>query len=128
MIQEQLQQVLRRSKSESGKIYFKDCTFKGTVYFGSGTAPAQPVSYSDEQVDVVEKLKPIFYNNEEDVRLFLNEIEGMQPNDITVLVNKWVVEKRISDYGNSRKGVLWEILNSANLYKRSRQNWCQRVD
>ena len=91
-------------------------------------APSQPASYSDEQVDVVEKLKPIFYNNEENVRLFLNEIEGMQPNDITVLVNKWVVEKRISDYGNSRKGVLWEILNTANLYTRSRQNWCQRVD
>ena len=56
MIQEQLQQVLHRSKSESGKLYItgnlfaEGCTFGGPIYFGDGTAPAQPVSYSDEQV------------------------------------------------------------------------------
>ena len=77
--------------------------------------------------ELVDNLKPIFYNNEKDVRLFLKEIEGMQPNNITDLVNKWVTDKRISDYGNSRKGELWEILSEANLYTKSRQNWCRRV-
>lgn len=77
--------------------------------------------------DIVEELKPLFYNNEADVRQFLNEIEGMAPNDITDLVNRWVSEKRISDYGNSRKGVLWEKLRDAGLYTKSRQNWCRRV-
>ena len=78
--------------------------------------------------DLIEKLKPIFYNNEEDVKLFLKEIAGMKPGDITDLVNRWVKEKRISDYGYSRKGTLWEILNKAGLYTKSRQNWCKRVD
>ena len=78
--------------------------------------------------DLIEKLKPIFYNNEEDVKLFLKEISGMKPGDITDLVNRWVKEKRISDYGYSRKGTLWEILNKAGLYTKSRQNWCKRVD
>lgn len=78
--------------------------------------------------DLIEKLKPIFYNNEEDVKLFLKEIAGMKPGDITDLVNRWVKEKRISDYGYSRKGTLWEILNEAGLYTESRQNWCKRVD
>lgn len=78
--------------------------------------------------DLIEKLKPIFYNNEEDVKLFLKEISGMKPGDITDLVNRWVKEKRISDYGYSRKGTLWEILNEAGLYTKSRQNWCKRVD
>jgi hypothetical protein len=77
--------------------------------------------------ELIEKLKPIFYNNEEDVRLFLNEIKGMKQKDITDLVNKWVEEKRISDYGNSRKGDLWSILKDAGLYAKSRQNWCRRV-
>lgn len=77
--------------------------------------------------ELVEKLKPIFYNNEANVRTFLKEIAGMQPNNITDLVNKWVKDKRISDYGNSRKGELWEILSEANLYTKSRQNWCRRV-
>ena len=77
--------------------------------------------------EVIERLKPIFFNNENDVRLFLKEISGMKDKDITDLVNRWVHDKRISDYGNSRKGVLWGILNNAGLYTKSLQNWCRRV-
>lgn len=76
---------------------------------------------------IVEELKPLFYNNEDNVRRFLKEIDGMTPNDITDLVNQWVKDKRISDYGNSRKGLLWGILNEAGLYTKSRQNWNRRV-
>lgn len=84
----------------------------------------------DEDIDIeelTEKLKPIFYNNEDDVDVFLKEIKGMSPNDITDLVNRWVKEKRISNYGNSRKGDLWTMLNDAGLYTKSRQNWNRRV-
>ena len=81
----------------------------------------------DALTELVEKLKPIFFNNENDVRLFLKEISGMKDKDITDLVNRWVHDKRISDYGNSRKGVLWGILKNAGLYTKSLQNWCRRV-
>ena len=77
--------------------------------------------------DLLQELKPLFYNNAGNVRRFLKEIESMPPNDITDLVNKWVKERRISNYGNSRKGVLWEILHDAGLYTKSRQNWNRRV-
>lgn len=77
--------------------------------------------------ETVEELKPLFYNNEPNVRRFLREIMGMPPKDITELVNQWVKNKRITNYGNSRKGVLWSILNKAGLYSRSRQNWNGRV-
>ena len=80
-----------------------------------------------KETEILERLKPIFYNKEDDVRLFLKEIAGMKPNDITDLVNRWVQDKRISDYGYSRKGVLWEILKDAGLYTKSRQNWNRRV-
>ncbi len=86
------------------------------------------VDLSQYDAELIEKLKPIFYNNEGDVRLFLKELSGMKSGDITDLVNRWVKEKRISDYGYSRKGLLWEILNDAGLYTKSRQNWCKRVD
>ena len=37
------------------------------------------------------------------------------------------IDLRISDYGYSRKGTLWKILNEAGLYTKSKQNWCRRV-
>lgn len=96
--------------------------------------PAEPVAVSPEEdeeephtEDLVSKLKPIFFNNEDDVRQFLKEIDGMKDKDKTDLVNRWVKDKRISDYGNSRKGVLWDILHKAGLYKKSKQNWNRRV-
>ena len=64
----------------------------------------------NDDTNLVEKLKPIFYNNEEDVKLFLKEISGMKPGDITDLVNRWVKDKRISDYGYSRKGCCGKYL------------------
>ncbi|MCR4995195.1 MAG: hypothetical protein K6A32_07495 [Bacteroidales bacterium] len=80
---------------------------------------------SDEEL--VAKLKPIFYNKEEEVWQFLKEIRGMAPPDITDLVNRWVKDKRISSYGNSRKGWLWGLLHDAGLYLRSNKNWNERV-
>ena len=76
---------------------------------------------------LVKLLNEIFYNNEENVRQFLKEINGMPANDITDLVNRWVQDKRISDYGYSRKGELWAILYDEGLYDKSRQNWNRRV-
>ena len=82
---------------------------------------------AQDDADLVARLKPIFFNNEDDVRLFLKEVRGMNAGDVTDLVNRRVREKRISDYGNSRKGDLWSILHDAGLYGPSRQNWCRRV-
>ena len=91
------------------------------------SAQGEYVGHRMDAAQLVECLRPIFYNNEADVRIFLKEIAGMPPNDITDLVNRWVQDKRISDYGYSRKGTLWSILNDAGLYTKSRQNWNRRV-
>ena len=94
---------------------------------GSGYTEDESSDVEDDDDELVAQLRPIFYNNEADVRQFLKEIRGMAQEDITDLVNRWVKEKRISDYGNSRKGVLWGILNKAGLYTRSKTNWNGRV-
>lgn len=107
-----------------------DADTEADVDSGAGqkrlTANGEYIQPMDEST-LQERLRPLFFNNEGDVRLFLKTIAGMPPNDITDLVNRWVQDKRISDYGNSRKGVLWEILSDAGLYTRSRQNWNRRV-
>ena len=72
-------------------------------------------------------LLPIFYNDEVNVRQFLKEIKGMAAKDITDLVNQWVEQRRISNYGFSRKGTLWKILHKAGLYSKTQQNWNHRV-
>lgn len=106
------------------------------IHMGNQTIKDEPIDEEAEEVvsdttseeDLVARLKPIFYNNEDDVRQFLREVAGMKPQDITDLVNRWVKDKRISDYGTSRKGELWSILHDAGLYPRSKQNWNGRVD
>ena len=117
-----LQQLIR--------AFFKDGTEEAEVLEELSDDVSQEKQVRPEEeagVDLVEKLKPIFFNNENDVRLFLKEISGMSPNNITDLVNKWVQDKRISDYGSSRKGDLWKILHDAKLYPRTIQNWNRRV-
>ena len=100
--------------------------------------PTEPLEENEEDNEVLQEIQlmgkeleqqlmPLFYNNEGDVKLFLKEIDGMSPNDITDLVNQWVKDKRISNYGNSRKGDLWKILHDAKLYPRTIQNWNRRV-
>lgn len=120
-----------RNNFQIGQLILK---VNGDNYYNNDTYMKESEDTSDspevlQPIDdeIMQELKPLFYNNEADVKLFLKEIKGMPPNDITDLVNQWVQDKRISDYGNSRKGVLWEILKDAGLYTKSRQNWCRRV-
>jgi hypothetical protein len=119
----------------SPRVAYRECMniirkAKREMMERQGITPEQKeVNYkSDDGDNIVTQLLPIFYNKEKDVRLFLNQIRGMATEDITELVNQWVKEKRISDYGNSRKGVLWGILHNAGLYTRTVQNWNRRVD
>lgn len=118
----------------SPRVAYRECMniirkAKREMMERQGITPEQKeVNYkSDDGEELVTQLLPIFYNKEQDVRRFLNQIRGMATEDITELVNQWVKEKRISDYGNSRKGVLWGILHKAGLYSKSRSNWNGRV-
>ena len=134
----QLLETVRRLAEAYEQLVNRPPVVTNNYYYGSyienhgSTTHNDPVvsktdSFVPQNIELIEKLKPIFYNNEEDVRLFLKEIVGMKHKDITDLVNKWVQNRRISDYGNSRKGELWRILEQAGLYTRSRQNWNRRV-
>lgn len=88
----------------------------------------QPIEEELNEADkgVILQLQSVFYN-ESDAMDFYLKIRFMSTNSITELVNKWVKERKISDLGNSRKGVLWKILHDAGLYTKSKQNWCRRV-
>ena len=88
--------------------------------------PAQPSARLDEQQqDVVEKLKPMFYGQIEDAKAFLVSIQGMKPTQITDKVNQLVSEKKISEMSKHRD--LWKVLHDCGIYDKSESNWNQQV-
>ena len=88
--------------------------------------PVQPSTELDEQQqDVVEKLKPMFYGQIEDAKAFLVSIQGMKPTQITDKVNQLVSEKKISDMSKHRD--LWKVLHDCGIYDKSESNWNQQV-
>ena len=88
--------------------------------------PVQPSTELDEQQqDVVEKLKPMFYGQLEDAKAFLVSIQGMKPTQITDKVNQLVSDKKISDMSKHRD--LWKVLHDCGLYDKSESNWNQQV-
>lgn len=80
----------------------------------------------DEQQDIAEKLKHIFYGQIEEAKNFLIGIQGLKPTEITAKVNELVGAKIISD--RSHKHDLWKVLNDAGLYLPTESNWNQQVD
>ena len=88
--------------------------------------PVQPSTELDEQQqDVVEKLKPMFYGQLEDAKAFLVSIQGMKPTQITDKVNQLVSEKKISDMSKHRD--LWKVLRDCGVYDKSETNWNRQV-
>ena len=88
--------------------------------------PVQPSTELDEQQqDVVDKLKPIFYGQIEDAKAFLVSIQGMKPTQITDKVNQLVSDKKISDMSKHRD--LWKVLHDCGIYDKSESNWNQQV-
>ena len=88
--------------------------------------PVQPSTELDEQQqDVVEKLKPMFYGQIEDAKAFLVSIQGMKPTQITDKVNQLVSDKKISDMSKHRD--LWKVLHDSGIYDKSESNWNMQV-
>jgi hypothetical protein len=80
---------------------------------------------SNDQQQVVDRLKPLFFGVEEEARAFFTQIQGMKATQITAKVNQLVVEKKISDMSQHRD--LWTVLHDCGLYDKSESNWNQQV-
>ena len=85
----------------------------------------QPKSLSEEEKDIVNQLKPMFFGSEEEAKAFLTSIQGMKPTQITNKVNQLVSEKKIS--GMSRHRDLWKVMHDCCIYDKTESNWNQQV-
>ena len=88
--------------------------------------PAQsPTDIADDEQDVIERLKPMFYGDAENAKAFLQSIQGMKPTQITEKVNQLVGERKISDMSKHRD--LWKVLRDCGIYDKSETNWNRQV-
>jgi hypothetical protein len=88
--------------------------------------PAQsPTDIADDEQDVIDRLKPMFYGDAENAKAFLQGIQGMKPTQITEKVNQLVGERKISDMSKHRD--LWKVLHDCGIYDKSESNWNQQV-
>ena len=70
---------------------------------------------------IVELLKPLFYNDEKNVKDFLAKIRGMKDTEITDVVTDKVKRNIISSKSYRRS--LWRILHAAKLYESTESNY-----
>ena len=88
--------------------------------------PAQsPTDIADDEQDVIDRLKPMFYGDAENAKAFLQSIQGMKPTQITEKVNQLVGERKISDMSKHRD--LWKVLRDCGVYDKSETNWNRQV-
>ena len=80
---------------------------------------------NDSDKELIKKLTPIFYNNENEATNFLASVKGMKSTQITALVNQLVTEKKISDLSKNRD--LWSLLYEAGIYNKTESNWNQQM-
>ncbi|MBR1521430.1 MAG: hypothetical protein IJ635_09360 [Bacteroidaceae bacterium] len=99
---------------------------EGTFHFGMvGDVCVEKEDEEKGTEEVVRRLVPIFYGDEDEARAFVDCIRGMRPRQVTERVNQLVRERKISDASKHRR--LWEVLSGAGLYGKSESNWNSQV-
>ena len=89
-------------------------------------ATSESVETEKGDVDtLLVQLLPMFYGSEENTLLFLNSIQGMKGKQITDIVNKLIVEKKLSELSCHRE--LYTVLHNAGIYDKSESNWNMQV-
>jgi len=80
---------------------------------------------NEENSELVNALKPIFYGDVDETKSFLADIQGVKPTQVTERVNAYLRMNKIS--GKSSRRDLWVILHENGLYDKSESNWNQQI-
>jgi len=87
---------------------------------------AEVVPAPGDTEDIIQKILPIFYNDELEARLFLTKIRGMKGPQITELVRELRAEKKLSEMSCHRE--LWRALHDAGFYSGTESNWNKQLN
>lgn len=83
------------------------------------------------EAKLINALMPHFYsvNQLANVIAYLKEIKASNGNPaVTRITVQYIKDKKISNYNNSHKRPLWQILHTHGLYKAGIDNWNKAVN
>lgn len=89
------------------------------------------IRYNGMDAELINALMPHFYsvNQLANVIAYLKEIKASNGNPaVTRITVQYIKDKKISNYNNSHKRPLWQILHTHGLYKAGIDNWNKAVN
>lgn len=91
--------------------------------FDEGTVsdPQGEAIEDEKDAAIIEKLKPIFWGDEEQIKSFLEKIRGKKNTAVIDVIAKGVKDRIISEQSCHRD--LWKILHETELYKATESNY-----
>lgn len=88
-------------------------------------SPAENEECADKNDELIDRICPIFYNDVNQAKEFLNKIRGMKATQITELVKDLRTKNIISEMSCHHD--LWFILHEVGLYTKTESNWNERI-
>lgn len=89
------------------------------------------ICYNGMEAELINALKPHFYSDNQLVNViaYIKEIKEANGNPaVTRITVQYIKDKKISNFENSHKSPLWQILYAHGLYKAGRDNWNKAVN
>lgn len=89
------------------------------------------IRYNGMEAELINALKPHFYSDNQLVNViaYIKEIKEANGNPaVTRITIQYIKDKKISNFENSHKSPLWQILYAHGLYKAGRDNWNKAVN
>lgn len=89
------------------------------------------IRYNGMEQELINDLKPHFYSDNQlaNVIAYIKEIKEANGNPaVTRITVQYIKDKKISNFDNSHKSPLWQILHAHGLYKAGRDNWNKAVN
>lgn len=88
------------------------------------------IRYNGMEQELINDLKPHFYSDNQlaNVIAYIKEIKEANGNPaVTRITVQYIKDKKISNFENSHKRPLWQILHAHGLYKAKVENWNKAV-
>jgi hypothetical protein len=115
-----IKELVKENERLKEQLTQKPTAVENTEAMDSLKKENQRISKEHEEM-IVELLIPIFYNSEQDVKEFLEKIDGRPDTEIIDTVCEFSKARKLSDKSKGRP--LWSVLHAAKYYSSTESNW-----